>query len=382
VKNNPVAYIDPTGHWAERNELGGWGSCYDTFSCTELNRWGVSGGECGDDCAFVFNADGMAEEYSMSEQDAEIEKGLNVVWTGASIAAGTVGADALFDGAELAYCTATANAACAAMAGAALLAPGVSSAVMRNGGDAVVRYVGDAVGAFCSFSEDTLVSTEDGLVPISEVELDDYVLAYNEETGEIGYYPVVAIWAHEDPVIVYLTIDGETIVTTPEHPFYTAEGEWVPAAGLQLGDEIRTAEWGSGTVERVRFSLRPQMMYNFTVAEAHTYFIAERQWLVHNACISHVFSGRNAMLNHMIEQGVEGADGFQAIVGGATHNTINNPAVLDLIRETFGSTRNWTKVYQDGYDALGNPVSLHYFLDTKTGQVWGGGIVEDWSNMD
>ncbi len=85
-------------------------------------------------------------------------------------------------------------------------------------------------------------------------------------------------------MLVYLTIDGETVVTTPEHPFYTAEGEWVPAADLQPGDEIRAAEWGSGTVEKVEFSLRPRVMYNFTVAQAHTYFVGRDQWLVHNDC--------------------------------------------------------------------------------------------------
>ena len=69
---------------------------------------------------------------------------------------------------------------------------------------------------------------------------------------------MVAIWAHEDPVLVYLTIEGETIVTTPEHPFYTVEREWVPAADLQPGAEIRAAAWGSGMVEQVGFSLRPR----------------------------------------------------------------------------------------------------------------------------
>lgn len=74
--------------------------------------------------------------------------------------------------------------------------------------------------------------------------------------------PVVAIWAHEDPVLVYLTIEGETIVTTPEHPFYTAKGEWVPVADLQPGVEIRAAAWRSGTVEKVGFSLRPRSPLN------------------------------------------------------------------------------------------------------------------------
>lgn len=59
------------------------------------------------------------------------------------------------------------------------------------------------------------------------------MLAYDEATSTIGYYPILATWVHEDPVIVLLTIDGETIETTPAHPFYTAAGHWA-AAELQI----------------------------------------------------------------------------------------------------------------------------------------------------
>jgi hypothetical protein len=47
---------------------------------------------------------------------------------------------------------------------------------------------------------------------------------------------------------------------------------------------IRDAEWATGTVEAIEFVAESQTMYNFTVATAHTYFVCEGQWLVHNAC--------------------------------------------------------------------------------------------------
>ena len=72
-------------------------------------------------------------------------------------------------------------------------------------------------------------------------------------------------------------------MTTAEHPFYTAEGEWVDASELEAGDEIRTAEWGTGVVASVYAVTRPEEMYNFTVGVAHTYFVGEQEWLVHNA---------------------------------------------------------------------------------------------------
>ncbi|MCB8944224.1 MAG: hypothetical protein H6658_10760 [Ardenticatenaceae bacterium] len=161
-----------------------------------------------------------------------------------------------------------------------------AAAIGRRYGDNADEALDAARHAFgmCSFSADTLVLTEAGMEPISEVANEELVWAFNEKTGEMGWYPVVAVWAHEDPITVYLTIEGEVIETTPEHPFFTVEGEWLPAATLQVGDEIRNADWATGTVEVIEFVAESQTMYNFTVATAHTYFIGEGQWLVHNDC--------------------------------------------------------------------------------------------------
>jgi hypothetical protein len=126
--------------------------------------------------------------------------------------------------------------------------------------------------------------TDEGFVFIGELQAGDYVLAFNEATGEIGYYPILAVWAHEDRVIQYLTIDGEQIVTTPNHPFQTGTGEWLPAGELQVGDTIHTAQGGTGIVQAITFVYQPQPMYNLTVATAHTYFVGNGQWLVHNRC--------------------------------------------------------------------------------------------------
>ncbi|MCL4872118.1 MAG: hypothetical protein KJ063_24415 [Anaerolineae bacterium] len=280
VLGNPIVFVDSSGHWAERNELGGWGSCYGNDACKGLwEAGGPTGGTCGYDCAFTFGRGG-AREYSLAAVQADTERTIAVLQVVVAVAFEPA------DWAMTAYAWSQGDFHALDLLGLLPLIPASARRaynVIDGGGD-LARYATNAVGALCSFSEDTLVSTGDGLVPISEVELNDYVLAYNEKTGEIGYYPVVAIWAHEDRTIVYLTINGETVETTPEHPFYTVAGEWIPAAGLQPGDEIRAADWTSGTVETVQFSLQPQVMYNFTVAEAHTYFVGHDQWLVHNDC--------------------------------------------------------------------------------------------------
>jgi hypothetical protein len=110
------------------------------------------------------------------------------------------------------------------------------------------------------------------------------VLAYNEATGQTSSYEVTATHAHEDPLTVNLTIGGELLETTLEHPFYTADEEWVAAGDLEVGDDIRRADGSYGEVEAIEFIQQPQVMYNLTVDEAHTFFVGDGQWLVHNDC--------------------------------------------------------------------------------------------------
>lgn len=132
-----------------------------------------------------------------------------------------------------------------------------------------------------SFDAETLVSTIQGKIPISELQEGDWVLAYHELTGELGYYPVTKTWVHIDPIIITLVIDGELIETTPNHPFYTDEG-WLGAGDLWVGAKVVRANGQLGQVESINVETTPQLMYDLTVDVAHTYFVGRHQWLVHN----------------------------------------------------------------------------------------------------
>lgn len=119
----------------------------------------------------------------------------------------------------------------------ALIIPGATGGAVRQGADFLAGYgddVAHTVGAACSFDADTPVATDKGDVPIRDVAVGDRVLAWHEETGATGYYTVTAVWGHEDPITVQLVINGETIDTTPEHPFLTTNSEWGAAGELQV----------------------------------------------------------------------------------------------------------------------------------------------------
>jgi RHS repeat-associated protein len=139
----------------------------------------------------------------------------------------------------------------------------------------------------CSFGGDMVVATEAGPQPISGIHVGDRVLAYDEATGETGYYTVTAVHRHDDETLEYLTVDGERIVTTPEHPFYAEGRGWTAAGDLTVGDRVRRADGTYGAVQATATAAGPRPMYNLTVATAHTFFVGDKGWLVHNACPIH-----------------------------------------------------------------------------------------------
>ena len=96
--------------------------------------------------------------------------------------------------------------------------------------------------------------------------------------------PITHVWVNHDPAIEQLTLSGETLDTTPEHPFFTSERGWVVAGELLVGEHVRRLDGSWGVVEQLTIEARPVVMYNLTVARAHTFFVGDAGWLVHNAC--------------------------------------------------------------------------------------------------
>jgi uncharacterized protein YegL len=134
-----------------------------------------------------------------------------------------------------------------------------------------------------SFSANTLVHTETGLRPIADIKIGDLVLAWDEDTSVTDLFTVTATITHTDPIQVHLIIAGEHIETTPEHPFFTLEHGWIAAGDLWNGAYIRQATGRYATLGVLGIEDEPQVMYNLTVAEAHTFFVGTGGWLVHNS---------------------------------------------------------------------------------------------------
>ena len=136
------------------------------------------------------------------------------------------------------------------------------------------------VGGCASFVAGTEVATGSGEKAIEEVAVGDTVLAYNEETGEEGEYPVTHLFTRIAPESIVVTVGEEAITTTPEHEFYTSNG-WVEAEDLSVGDTLVRLGGKTATVTDLE-SRDSTRVYNFEVDEAHTYYVSGKELLVHN----------------------------------------------------------------------------------------------------
>ena len=100
---------------------------------------------------------------------------------------------------------------------------------------------------------DTLVSTEDGLRPIEEIQAGDYVWSENTGTGVRELRKVLSVSVTETKALVHVTTENGTVVNTTEnHPFYVEGKGWCAAAELEAGDVLRTEDGEQETVKSVQ----------------------------------------------------------------------------------------------------------------------------------
>ena len=166
------------------------------------------------------------------------------------------------------------------------------------------KIVGKAsVGKVCVFAcfpAGTKINTDSGLKNIEEIKTGDKVWSYNELTGETGLQKIVRTMVRESDHTIELYTKEEIIETTAEHPFLTESG-WKDAADLQIGDRIKSRNKEDIKIKDIKFSYKPKKVYNFEVANWHTYFVGTLAWLVHNAkkCLSGIVKKISNRLKYM-----------------------------------------------------------------------------------
>ena len=253
--NNPVMGSDPTGEWD-------WGTFLNGASLIATGAMAIAA------AATVLTC-GAAAPLMVAVATVTASAGVLTVANGAaevteSVTGYNVIRDGAFGGDEAAYNTYRDSTKFIAEVGTSICG----------------AYYSAKSGNVC-FVAGTLVCTEDGEIPIEDIHTGDLVWAWDEDTGEVTLKPVVETYINQTDELVHVFVNGEEIVTTPTHPFYSPVKGWTDAVHLRAGDILVLVNGEYVVVEEVQHEIleAPITVYNFQVEDFHPGF-----WCLWNSC--------------------------------------------------------------------------------------------------
>lgn len=146
-------------------------------------------------------------------------------------------------------------------------------------------FTGAATSSMKCFVAGTMVLTAAGHVAIECIHAGDRVISTDPDTMERAEKTVLETYVRESSDVIHLTIGGEVITATHDHPFYVQDVGFVSAGSLYVGDKLIGADGKIQPVEDLRKETlaEPVAVYNFKVETFHTYHIGEASVFVHNA---------------------------------------------------------------------------------------------------
>jgi len=106
--------------------------------------------------------------------------------------------------------------------------------------------------------------------------------AVAEHLGQRGGVPRQRLGAYAGGVVGVgpnargdLRVAGQVLRTTGEHPFWVENRQsWLPAGELKVGDLLRTCCGSLVAVEEVEDSGQVETVYNWRIADYHTYYVS------------------------------------------------------------------------------------------------------------
>ena len=161
-----------------------------------------------------------------------------------------------------------------------------SVAVFTGGMNSGFNKAANSAGVKPScFVAGTLVMVVAGMVAIETIKSGDKVISTDPETMETSPKTVLETYIREVTTLVHLTVNGEEIVTTVDHPFYVKNQGFIKAGELIVGDELLDVNGNVLLVENLDVELTDDSVkvYNFQVEDYHTYHVSGFGVLVHNA---------------------------------------------------------------------------------------------------
>ena len=223
---------------------------------------------------------------------------------------------------------------------------------------AITGFVSGGLSSNACFIAGTSVLTSAGYVAIETIQAGDNVYAHNPETGETAIKTVVQTFVNETNELVHITVNGEKIICTNEHPFYVPMKGWTAACQLRAGDRLQLVNGDYVVVEQVQHEIleSPIAVYNFEVEDFHAYYVGEQSVLVHNMC-GGLKSGKPSV--------PKGSTRIRSDV-----RNVNSQEFKDFIRsmgKTFRSSE-WKYRMETWVTVSGEYIERHYWYNKVTGE--------------
>jgi len=108
------------------------------------------------------------------------------------------------------------------------------------------------------------------------------VLAKSDVTGEVAYKEVVGLFQKQADENYKVHIGDEVIEATAEHPFWLNGKGWTEDKDLKVGDLLVTSDGTQLAIDKIDKEPREATVYNFEVADFHSYFVTNLGIWVHN----------------------------------------------------------------------------------------------------
>ena len=215
----------------------------------------------------------------------------------------------------------------------------------KNGSTALIKkgdlsdFVCQAFNKGC-FMAGTLVNTKEGLKPIEEVKIGEYVLSRNEESGETSYKKVTDTLIRSTYNICTIELENGKIKSTTGHLFMVKDKWWKAAAELKAGDILETADGKCKVVKSITVEEKgyPVTTYNLSVEDNHTFFVGKLGVLTHN------MKGFTPceLADEVAEKATKGVTEAEIVEGkkvvnNRVNNMIENMTEGEKSRTTYGS---------------------------------------------
>lgn len=155
---------------------------------------------------------------------------------------------------------------------------GVAGAVISKGKGSSIKTT---KGCNC-FTAGTKVQTDEGEKNIEDIEVGDMVLSKDDTTGQKAYKEVTATFNHETDEIYKIYVGNQVIESTYNHPFWVEGKGWQYVKDLKVGDLLVQSDGNTLRIDNIKLLHKQVRVYNMTVDDFHTFFVSDLSIWVHN----------------------------------------------------------------------------------------------------